>query len=94
MCSSDLRWNDPATQSALATYAGSNSTTVQQSAISKLESIMNTQVPVAPLLYGAAWWQYSTRNYTGWPSASNPYMNPSTNSPYLEETVLHLKPVS
>ena len=88
------RWNDPSTQSALATYAGSNSTTVQQSAISKLESIMNTQVPVAPLLYGAAWWQYSTRNYTGWPSASNPYMNPSTNSPYLEETVLHLKPVS
>jgi len=88
------RWNDPATQAALAQYAGSNDPNVQQAAITKLENIMDTQVPVAPLLYGAAWWQYSTRNYTGWPSASNPFMNPSVNSPYLEETVLHLKPAS
>ena len=88
------RWNDAATQAALAQYAGSASTSVQQAAISKLENIMNSEVPVAPLLYGAAWWEYSTRDYTGWPSSSNPFMNPSTNSPYLEETVLHLKPVS
>ncbi len=88
------RWNDPATQAALAQYAGSNSASAQQSAIDSLENIMNTQTPVAPLLYGAAWWQYSTRDYTGWPSSSNPFMNPSTNSPYLEETILHLKPVS
>ena len=67
---------------------------MQQAALTKLENIMNTQVPVAPLLYGAAWWQYSTRNYTGWPSSSNPFMNPSVNSPYLEETVLHLRPAS
>ena len=88
------RWNDPATQAALAQYAGSNDPNVQQAAITKLENIMSTQVPVAPLLYGAAWWQFSTRNYTGWPSSNNPFMNPSVNSPYLEETVLHLKPVS
>ena len=88
------RWNNAATQAALAQYAGSNSPSVQQAAITKLENIMNSEVPVAPLLYGAAWWEYSTRDYTGWPSASNPFMNPSTNSPYLEETVLHLKPVS
>jgi peptide/nickel transport system substrate-binding protein len=88
------RWNNAATQAALAQFAGSSTPAVQTSAIDSLENIMNSQVPVAPLLYGAAWWQYSTRDYTGWPSASNPYMNPSTNSPYLEETVLHLKPVS
>jgi peptide/nickel transport system substrate-binding protein len=88
------RWDDPATQAALAQYAGSDSTSVQQAAITKLENIMNTDVPVAPLLYGAAWWQYSTRNYTGFPSSSNPYMVPSTNSPYIEETILHLTPVS
>ncbi len=88
------RWNNPATQAALAQYAGSNSLSVQSSAIDQLENIMNSEVPVAPLLYGAAWWQYSTRDYTGWPSSSNPFMNPSVNSPYLEETVLHLKPVS
>jgi peptide/nickel transport system substrate-binding protein len=88
------RWNNAATQAALAQYAGTNSTSVQQAAITKLENIMTTQVPVAPLLYGAAWWEFSSRDYTGWPSSSNPYMNPTTNSPYLEETILHLKPVS
>jgi peptide/nickel transport system substrate-binding protein len=88
------RWNDPATQAALAQYAGSTSPSVQQQALNTLQNIMNSQTPVAPLLYGAAWWEYSTRNYTGFPSASNPYMDPSVNSPFLEETILHLKPVS
>jgi peptide/nickel transport system substrate-binding protein len=87
------RWNDKATQTALSMFAGSNDPSVQKTAITQLENIMTTQVPVAPLLYGAAWYEYSTRNYTGWPSASNPFMNPTTNSPYLEETILHLTPV-
>ena len=55
---------------------------------------MNTQVPVAPLLQGADWYEFSTRDYVGWESASNPFMNPTPGSPYLEETVLHLKPAS
>ena len=88
------RWDNAATQTALAQFAGSNDPSVQKSAITSLENIMTTQVPVAPLLYGAAWWEFSTRDYTGWPSSSNPIMNPSVNSPYLEETVLHLKPAS
>ncbi|HEX4659166.1 MAG TPA: ABC transporter substrate-binding protein [Streptosporangiaceae bacterium] len=88
------RWNDKATQAALAQFAGSNDPSVQKAAITKLENIMTTQVPAAPLLYGAAWWEFSTRNYTGWPSSANPFMNPTVNSPYLEETILHLKPVS
>ena len=88
------RWDNAATQTALGEFAGSNSPSVQKAAISSLENIMSTQVPVAPLLYGAAWFEFSTRDYTGWPSASNPFMNPSVNSPYLEETILHLKPVS
>jgi peptide/nickel transport system substrate-binding protein len=88
------RFNDPAAQAAIAQYEGSSSSTVQLQAISKLASIMSTQVPVVPLLYGGAWAEYSTRNYTGWPTASNPYMAPVPNTPYLEYTVLHLKPKS
>jgi len=88
------RWNSTATQAALAQFAGSNDPSVQKSAIMSLENIMTTQVPVAPLLYGAAWWEFSTRDYTGFPSSGNPFINPTTNSPYLEETVLHLKPAS
>ena len=55
---------------------------------------MATQAPVIPLLYGAAWYEYSTRDYTGWPTAANPYIDPVPNSPYLEYTLLHLTPAS
>ena len=88
------RFNNPAAQSAIAQYEGSSSSTVQVQAISKLATIMATQVPVVPLLYGGAWAEYSSRNYTGWPTASNPYMAPVPNTPYLEDTILHLKPKS
>jgi peptide/nickel transport system substrate-binding protein len=88
------RFKNADAQAALSQYAASGSTAGQKAAILKLEKIMTTQVPVAPLLAGADWYEYSTRDYVGWPSASNPYMNPTTNSPYLEETILHLTPAS
>jgi ABC-type transport system substrate-binding protein len=88
------RFSDPAAQAAIAQFSGSSSASVQDAAITKMEQIMTTQVPVVPLLYGGAWSEVSTRNYTGWPTASNPYMPPSPQTPYLEETLLHLKPTS
>ncbi|MGO9503330.1 MAG: ABC transporter substrate-binding protein [Streptosporangiaceae bacterium] len=88
------RYDSPAAQAALSEYAGSGSSSGQHAAITKLENIINTQVPVAPLLSGADWYEYSTKDYVGWESASNPFMNPTPGSPYLEETVLHLKPAS
>jgi peptide/nickel transport system substrate-binding protein len=88
------RFNSPAAQAALTEYASSGSTTVQADAITKLENIMDTQVPVAPLLLGASWAEFSTRNYTGWPSPSNGYMDPGPNIPEVLYTITQLKPVS
>jgi peptide/nickel transport system substrate-binding protein len=88
------RYSSPAAQAALAQFASTTTASVQADAISKLQGIMSTQVPVAPLLYGGAWSETSTRNYTGWPTPGNPYMSPQPTSPYLEYTVLHLKPAS
>jgi ABC-type transport system substrate-binding protein len=88
------RYNNPAIQSALTQYASSGDSTTQAAAITKIQNIMSNDVPLAPLLYGAAWAEFSTRNYTGWPSPSNAYMDPGPNSPYLEYTILQLKPAS
>jgi peptide/nickel transport system substrate-binding protein len=88
------RFSNAQAQAAITQYESSPSSTVQAQAITKLEHVMDTQVPVVPLLYGGAWAEFSTRNYTGWPSASNPYMPPVPNTPYILETVLHLKPKS
>ena len=88
------RFDSPAAQTALAEFAGSDSSSVQQTALNTLQQIVSTQAPVIPLLYGAAWYEYSTKNYTGWPTESNQYNNPVPNDPYILATVLHLKPVS
>ncbi len=56
---------------------------------------MTTQVPVVPLLYGGAWASTRPANYTGWPTASNPYMVPGAEHPSTWSTpVLQLKPKS
>jgi peptide/nickel transport system substrate-binding protein len=88
------RYNNAQAQAALAQFAGSGDPATQKAAITKLEQIMTTQVPVVPLLNGGAWAEVSTRDYTGWPSSSNPYMNPVPNTPYIEDTILHLTPKS
>ena len=88
------RFNSPQAQAALAQFAGSNDTATQQQALNTLQTIVATQAPVIPLLYGAAWYEYSTKDYTGWPTQSNQYNNPVPNSPYMEYTLLHLTPAS
>jgi peptide/nickel transport system substrate-binding protein len=88
------RFDDPAAQAALNEYSSTNDPSKQVAAISTLENIMSTQVPVAPLLLGAAWAEFSTRDYTGWPSQSNQYMDPGPNMPEILYTVTQLKPVS
>ena len=87
------RWNDPATQTALKAFAAAGTPTAQQAAINTLANIVSTQAPVIPLLYGAGWFEYSTRNFTGWPTKDNSYIDPSPNSANVEYTILQLKPV-
>jgi peptide/nickel transport system substrate-binding protein len=86
------RYDNPQVQSLLAQYTATDNAAQQQQVLDKLETIMATQAPVIPLVYGAAWYEYSTRDYTGWPTAANPYIDPVPNAPYMEYTLLHLTP--
>jgi len=88
------RFNSSQAQAALTQFASSDSPAAQQAALNTLQQILATQAPVIPLLYGAAWYEYSTKNYTGWPTSGNQYNNPVPNDPYILATVLHLKPVA
>ena len=69
-------------------------TSAINSAVQALGNIMTTQVPAAPLLYGADWNVYSTAHFTGWVSAANPYMDPSPSDPALPVILMHLKVVN
>jgi peptide/nickel transport system substrate-binding protein len=88
------RYDNSQVQALLEQYTATDSTAKQQLVLNELETVMATQAPVIPLVYGAAWYEYSTRDYTGWPTASNPYIDPVPNAPYMEYTLLHLTPAS
>ena len=88
------RFDDPAAQTALKAYAAATTPAALNAAISTLANIETNEVPVAPLLQGASWAEMSTRDYTGWPTASNAYMDPGPNIPEMLAVIQQLKPVS
>jgi peptide/nickel transport system substrate-binding protein len=83
-------------QAALAKYAGTDpsDTASLMPPVQALAKIMSTEIPEAPLLYGADWNVYSSAKYTGWPNQSHPYMNPSPSDPQMPYILMQLKPVS
>jgi peptide/nickel transport system substrate-binding protein len=89
------RFNSATAQTALNQLAAASSATAQQAAVGSLEQVMSTQVPETPLLYGALWAEWSTKNYVGWPSQASPYSDPGpSNNQDVEFVILHLTPAS
>ncbi|WP_087508514.1 ABC transporter substrate-binding protein [Cellulomonas iranensis] len=44
----------------------------------ELQTIAYEQLPMISLFYGGSWGLFSTKSFTGWPSAENPYASPKT----------------
>jgi peptide/nickel transport system substrate-binding protein len=87
------RYKDPATDQALAKLAAATGQSAQLHATYQLEQMMYQQQPIVLLYYGGSWGLFSTKNFTGWPSASNPYMLPTTYNNAMLVVVTHLKKV-
>ncbi|MGC8498152.1 MAG: ABC transporter substrate-binding protein [Acidimicrobiales bacterium] len=87
------RYHSPAAQAALKRLSTINpaNTRALQAATATLERLVSTQVPVAPLLYGADWDEYSTANFTGFVTPQNPYADPSPGDPQLPLILMRLK---
>ncbi len=88
------RFYSPQAETYLQQYAATDNTATQFNDIVGLEKIVATQLPVIPLVFGVAWFEYNSSHFTGWPSASDPYDPGQPEGPYDEYTILHLKPVS
>jgi peptide/nickel transport system substrate-binding protein len=80
-------------ESDLKQFAGTSDTSTQLGDVVSMEKIVATQLPVIPLFYGVAWFEYNTSKFTGWPSPADPYAPGEPAGPFNEITVLHLKPV-
>lgn len=89
------RYDSPAAQTDLTRLATTNpaNKSALTAATVALENLVSTQVPVAPLLYGADWDEYSTAHFTGFVTAQNPYADPSPGDPQLPLILKHLKKV-
>ena len=89
------RWIDPNADKLLAQYATTTDSSLQQQALNGLQQIMVEQLPSIPLVYGATWYEYSTRNFTGWPDTNNAYASPAPfDFPDAAVVALNLKPAA
>jgi peptide/nickel transport system substrate-binding protein len=87
------RYYNSTAEADLKSFAGTDDTTTQLADVVSMEKIVATQLPVIPLFYGVAWFEYNSSKFTGWPSASDPYAPGEPAGPFNEITVLHLQPV-
>ncbi|MBO0693800.1 MAG: ABC transporter substrate-binding protein [Acidimicrobiaceae bacterium] len=85
-------FNMPAATAALKAYASAGNPKAEAAAVKTLGNIMATNLPVIPIMYGAAWGEYNSEKVTGFPSASNPYDPAQPSVPMNEYVVLQLKP--
>jgi len=84
------RFNNAGVNQALGTLAAATNPAAQQQATDRLETMMYQTVPVVLLYYGGSWGLFSTKHFTGWPSASNPYTLPTNYNYSLLTVVTHL----
>ncbi len=84
------RFKDPTVDQALGTLAAATDPGAQSQATYTLEHVMYDKVPVVLMYYGGSWGLFSTKNFTGWPSADNPYTLPTSYDNSLLLVVTHL----
>jgi peptide/nickel transport system substrate-binding protein len=84
------RFKDPTVDQALGTLAAATDPAAQSQATYTLEHVMYDKVPVVLMYYGGSWGLFSTKNFTGWPSADNPYTLPTSYDNSLLLVVTHL----
>jgi peptide/nickel transport system substrate-binding protein len=85
------RFSDPKTDAVLSQLKAATSVAEQKKLANELQTTVSQQLPAISLFYGGLWGLFSNKNYTGWPSASDPYAPPNTwnSTPLLILT--HLK---
>jgi peptide/nickel transport system substrate-binding protein len=95
------RLKSPVIQADLAKLASDSTVAAQTTDLVPLEQYVATNLPVIPTVSAAAWFEYNSLHFTGWPSAANPYdsgqpsgSNNGGSTGTDEVVILHLTPAS
>jgi peptide/nickel transport system substrate-binding protein len=82
-----------ASTDALFNQYSSASPSQQVNIIHDIQKVMVDQVPLIPVTEGVDWYQYDTSHFTGWPTQSNPFAQPSPyQAPDMGVVLTHLVP--
>ena len=88
------RWNSPVTDRLITELSQTTNVAKQHQIVDQIQKILFTQLPVVSLVWSAAWNEYQTNHYVGWPTQKNPYANPSATYPDNLLIITHLKPAN
>jgi peptide/nickel transport system substrate-binding protein len=89
------RYDSPAVDTLLNSYDVTTSAATQASIVDQLQNVMVTQYPVIPILEEVDWFQYNSKDFTGFPTKTNPYAQPGLyNEPDWGYVLDNLKPLS
>ncbi|MFI6641031.1 ABC transporter substrate-binding protein [Streptomyces sp. NPDC050504] len=86
------RFDSPEATKLLKRYANATDDATRTAAMNGLQKIMVEQAPMVPTAAAPIGAEYSTKNWTGWPTEADPYAPPQHTQPTSLEIVLRLKP--
>lgn len=67
------RYGNAETDALLAKFKATTDTAEQRKIVDQLQQVVYGQLPAISLFYGGLWGLSSDKNFTGWPTAKNPY---------------------
>jgi peptide/nickel transport system substrate-binding protein len=86
------RYYNPAVDKLIEQYGATTDSAKQHAIVKQLEAAMVNDVPVIPVTEGVDWYQYNTKNITGWVTQSDPYAKPAAYEvPDWGVLAMHLK---
>jgi len=89
------RYENPAVDKLIDSYAATADPATQHEIVRKLQKVMVDDIPVIPVTEGVDWYQYNTKDHSGWVTQQNPYAQPSAYVyPDWAVVAMNLKPKS
>jgi peptide/nickel transport system substrate-binding protein len=87
------RFKSASTDALFNAYSGANHSQ-QVKIMHQVQGVMVDDIPFIPVTEGVDWYQYDTTHFSGWPTASNPYAQPSPYAfPDNAVVLTHLHPL-
>ncbi len=84
------RYGSPRADQLLSAFEAEADPSAQRQLITELQRTFAAEAPAIPIYPNPSWGEFNTRRFTGFPSAANPYADPSPNKSDRAETLLLL----